>query len=249
MAIRFEPNKIIDQLTHEDVMRLRTWLTTPVSKYIAIEGPDGVGKSTCQKLLLDVMSEMFREDPEYALRIPVGVREPGTTNFANEIRNAILHKSEDYTDTAAIALAFLAARADTMRYVREMRAGRRVVISDRCWLSTNIYQHLEGNDITRLDEVHDRFIKDRPDLVIVLEADDAVLNARMEGRPEDRYEGKDVGYIANMRRLYRAPHGLCPPHCRDTVKVLHTSGTINQTMKTIIDLLLQQAEKHHAHEA
>lgn len=231
-------------MTHEQHHRLFRYLyASPAPRYIAIEGPDGVGKSTATRALAKLLAataEYVNQDianhTEKRAKV-VTVSEPGTTHYAKALRKLILHESGEEVSKTAIALTFLAARADTVAHVEQKIADNCLVLTDRCWLSTDVYQHLEGVDVEKLDQVHKSLIGLKPHHVFLLDAPDASIDERIDARNEgkDRYEGVGREHTLKVRSHYRqyADH--------PDVTVVAAAGTIDQTAGVIRDLLLQEA--------
>src|SRR3974390_1763833 len=86
--------------------------------FIAFEGTEGSGKTTQVRLLAERLCRPVVE--------PRGVREPGGTALAEDIRNLVLHAPRDIPP-AAEALLFQVARADLVaRVIRPALAAGRV---------------------------------------------------------------------------------------------------------------------------
>jgi dTMP kinase len=152
--------------------------------YIALEGPEGSGKSTQAAALASALDAVL-------------TRETGGTDIGQRIR-AILHDVES-TELVARAEALLTA-ADRAQHLAEvvepaLAAGRHVV-SDRSVYSALAYQgygrELEIDEIRRLNDwaIGGHW----PDLVVLLDADPAVLAARLDGRDLDRFEREDASF-------------------------------------------------------
>jgi dTMP kinase len=99
---------------------------------IALEGPEGAGKSTHARLLSDWLAA---HAVEHQL-----VREPGGTSAGEQIRRLLLDPASVLTAECE-CLLFLASRAELVAGVlRPALMHRRVVILDRFFLSTYAYQ-------------------------------------------------------------------------------------------------------------
>ena len=163
---------------------------------IAFEGIDGCGKSTQAKLLSQRLEE---KGVEHLL-----VREPGTTQVAESVREILLHAVEKPLDPETELLLYLAARADLYRRLLLPRLRERfVVLSDRCFWSSVAYQGAGlgiGTEKTRelcLFAVAGR----EPDLVIVFDLPLAEALGRRKG-PADRIEGRSRKYIERVREAF-----------------------------------------------
>ncbi len=148
------------------------------SRYIALEGAEGCGKSTHASRLATALGAVL-------------TRETGGTAVGQRIR-AILHDTS-INNLSHRAEALLAA-ADRAQHIDEvvapaLAAGRHVV-SDRSVYSTLAYQgygrELAIDDVRRINEwaVGNHW----PDLVLLIDAAPEVLERRMRGRQLDRFE-------------------------------------------------------------
>jgi len=165
-----------------------------VSKYIALEGGDGAGKSTVAAALARRL--------EGAGKKVVSVREPGGTKLGEAIR-ALLLESERVDDWAE-AFLFAAQRAELAREVIAPALEAGVwVISDRSYYSSIAYQ---GGG-RGLGEEEVRAVNERglggvvPHHVFALDVDPAVALSRQDG--EDRIGKEGVELQAAVRRAYR----------------------------------------------
>ena len=75
-----------------------------VGRFIALEGGEGVGKSTQARLLTEALERLGRP--------AILTREPGGTPGAEAIRELLLDPSGDGWNARAEALLFAAARSD-----------------------------------------------------------------------------------------------------------------------------------------
>ena len=100
--------------------------------FLAVEGPEGAGKST---LVLGLAARLRQEGTE-----PLVVREPGGTESAEAIRRILLEPESNLAPISELYL-FLAARADLVaRRIRPAIEAGNVVVADRFELSTLAYQ-------------------------------------------------------------------------------------------------------------
>ncbi len=165
-----------------------------VSRYIALEGGDGSGKST--------VAEAVEQRIQAAGYRTLVVREPGSTELGEHIRALLLDGSE--MTPWAEAYLFAAQRAQLVREVVSPALSEGIwVISDRTYFSSIAYQG--GGRGLGLDEV--RSVNEAglggvvPDLVFVLDVDVEIALAR-QGRP-DRIGGEQEEFHHAVRNAYR----------------------------------------------
>jgi dTMP kinase len=100
--------------------------------FITFEGIDGSGKSTQVKLLEEYFASLHIKY--------ISVREPGGTDFSEEIRNILLDSSHSINSVSELML-FEAARADLVRKIIKPSIDKNIiVIADRFYDSTTAYQ-------------------------------------------------------------------------------------------------------------
>jgi len=100
--------------------------------FITFEGIDGSGKSTQVKLLEEYFASLHIKY--------ISVREPGGTDFSEEIRDILLDSSHSINSVSELML-FEAARADLVRKIIKPSIDKNIiVIADRFYDSTTAYQ-------------------------------------------------------------------------------------------------------------
>lgn len=154
--------------------------------FIALEGPDGSGKTTLARTL---RARLLEEGEDVLL-----LREPGGTPLGEHLRLLLKGQYDTVFEISdrAEALLFAAARAQIVdAIVRPALDAGKTVICDRFIDSSIIYQghgrRLGASDVGALS----RFACDglRPDLVLVLDLpEDAAAQRRRERGEADRIE-------------------------------------------------------------
>jgi dTMP kinase len=178
-----------------------------VTCYVALDGPDGCGKST-QAAALATWLEAEGADVLH-------VREPGSTPVGEALRALLLSTETGDLLPITEALLFSAARAELAhRVVAPALAAGRVVVAERCYLSTAVYQLLAadraaraGMDLSWFEDLTRRVQGAcLPDTIFVLDVPDDV-SARRRGRrtdPADRIEGREDAFHQRVREGYLA---------------------------------------------
>lgn len=158
--------------------------------FVAIEGPDGSGKTTICKLL----EELHRDDRSWFF-----TREPCTYTTLGKILRQVVDGKIDLPKEAQFPL-FCAARYEHLQLIEQSLArkdivwgtwGTSTVVTDRYTLSTFVYQTLQGWPAPLVELMCQRVRK--PDLTIVLLPTAEELRAR---RPEmaEQAEAQLRGY-------------------------------------------------------
>lgn len=171
--------------------------------FVAIEGPEGAGKSTLAKAVVARVTALGRD--------PIAVREPGGTPAAEALRAELLDHDRAWTPEAEL-LYMTAARADLVaKVIRPALAAGRLVISDRFDLSTRAYQIAgRGLPVDHAEWVNRAATGGlTPDLTIVLDLPDGVGRARQEaaGKTADRLDLESVEFHRRVAGYYRSVTG------------------------------------------
>lgn len=178
-----------------------------MSRYVALDGPDGCGKSSQAVALCRFLRERGA--------VVQHVREPGSTPVGESLRQLLLAPSTGELRPITEALLFSAARAELVAngIAPALQRGEWVV-AERCYLSTVVYQGLASApglpvdwlfDLTR--RVHGACL---PDLLCVLDVPGEVAAARRAARTHDRIEARGADYHARVRAGYLQAAALEP---------------------------------------
>lgn len=168
--------------------------SVPRGKFLTLEGVDGAGKSTHQQFIADFLAQ----------RAPhvIMTREPGGTDLAERLREAILR--EAMTPLVETLLLF-AARADHVARVIEpaLEAGTWVVC-DRFSDATLAYQGagkgVSAEMIERLSAAAHPGLA--PDRTLVFDCSFEVSRKRLQGKKLDRFESEEREFFERVRQAY-----------------------------------------------
>lgn len=204
-----------------------------MSFYIALEGPDGAGKTTQMKALADSFAAAALE---FTL-----VREPGATDVGKQLREILLTGHADKLDGVTEALLFSADRRHTIRtVVRPALQEGKFVLSDRTYLTTFVFQgYGRGLSLPLLETLTDFAIEDtRPHLMLVLDLPVNVGLARKdplfaEGLTESRMESIGTEFHTKNRAGYLAEVAKNP----DTHQIIDAAQTPLEVHQAILSAI------------
>ena len=194
-----------------------------VTKYIALEGVDGSGKSTVAKALVQRLGDLGEE--------AILVREPGGTVVGEAVRGLLL--DSDSLDHWAEVFLFAAQRAELAREVIAPALEKGTwVVSDRTYYSSIAYQGrarglgeetVRSINETGLDGV-------LPDHVFVLDVEPEVALARQDN--PDRIGKEGVDFQAAVRSCY-----LDLAEAEERVVVLDGTMTVVDMVDKILEIV------------
>ena len=167
---------------------------------VAIEGPDGAGKSTQQAAVARALGKRGLE--------VVAVREPGGTRAGEAIRTAIFKDTRIDLDTRTEALLMFAARRmSEIEVVAPALEEGKWVLLDRSVASSIAYQGEAGGIGTQAIRELAAWCQLEatiPQLTIVLRLGYEAARARLEARSESdgRFEGRGRGHFEKLMESY-----------------------------------------------
>ena len=170
-----------------------------MSKFIVVEGSEGVGKSTQIKTIKSFLEE---HKIEYIL-----TREPGGTSFGESIRSIILDQNND-TDNLTDSLLFYASRYENYnKIILPALKNGKTVICDRFHYSTLVYQGIVGDDelVRELHNIFDTIFSKSIDHIIYLWTDPEESLERISRRSlTDKFESRGLEYLNKLNKAYES---------------------------------------------
>ena len=162
-------------------------------RFIVLDGPDGCGKSSQTRLLMDWLQSQGVS--------AVGLRDPGATVIGEKIRAILLSPVHEAMTTPAEVLLYMAARVQLWAEKIKPALGEgKCVVLDRWLSSTCAYQGYAGAfGMEKVIEIA-RASLERvwPDLTVILDVDLKTAAQRLK-RELDRMEQKGEGYHSSVR--------------------------------------------------
>ena len=162
--------------------------------FIALEGIDGVGKSTHAQFLYDFLRNAH---------IPViHTREPGGTLVGEHLRDCLLHMPMCSKTELLLQFAIRAEHWETVIYPALQQ--KQWVICERFSESSYAYQGggrgIDSHTIAQLEKIaHDAYT---PDVVLLFDAPVEIARTRLNGRAQDRLEKENAHFYEKVRATY-----------------------------------------------
>lgn len=194
--------------------------------FICFEGIDGAGKSTQARMLQQALIKAGYKVEQVA--------DPGTTQIGTAIRQILLDNDGPITPVAQMLL-FSAARAELSAYARQQMRKKTIIICDRWFLSTLVYQ----GAMNRMSEesLIDIFNLSNcvfPHLCFLLDLPPKEAKKRM-GKPRDRYERKCMADREIMRRAYLEFANREHAEVTYIVPAIESAEIIHQQIYTLVE--------------
>jgi len=170
-----------------------------MSKFITLEGIEGVGKSSNLEYIHTLLGDAGYEC--------IVTREPGGTPLGESLRALLLQHSDEQMSSDAELLMMFAARAEHLnKVILPALAAGKYVLCDRFTEATYAYQgggrNLDSAKIATLESLVQGDC--RPDLTIILDAPVEVGRARAGKRSSpDRIEKEENAFFERVRAAYQ----------------------------------------------
>ena len=206
-----------------------------MSFFISIEGFDGTGKSTQSKLLKDGLDKVNKDS--------IIVREPGSTNFSEKIRNIIKENTE--IETMTELLLFQTSRSELVSKVIKpnLKKGR-IVITDRYTDSSIAYQGYGGGLdielIKNLNKISTAGLTPNLTFLLDMNVKDSLNRAMKRNSSEkeqiDKFENKDFDFHEKVRNGF---HQILKKN-EDRIVKIDASEEIELISKKILSITLEK---------
>jgi dTMP kinase len=197
-------------------------------RLIALEGPDGSGKTTQIELLEKHLKELGYE--------VVRTREPGGTEISEKIREIILDNDNSNMSYMCEALLYAASRAQLVSEVIKpaLKLGK-MVICDRFVYSSMVYQGIgRGLGIERIKSINEAALDGlEADLVfmITIPYEEGLKRKKMQ-RTLDRLENSGNEF---HKKVFEGYLDICKKY--DKIEVIDGNRSVYEIHKDIINTI------------
>ena len=164
--------------------------------FITFEGIEGSGKSTQIKLL---QSSLKQEGHSVEI-----LREPGTTQLGEKIRDVFLEKTNEKVDPMTEAFLLYASRKHLdQNFLQEHLKNKSIVIADRYSDATVAYQCFgKGLSEDFVQYIHEKSDLLSPDLTFYMDITAEASKTRIDDRELDRMESESLDFFNKVRSGY-----------------------------------------------
>ena len=191
--------------------------------FISFEGIEGSGKST----QIELIEELIRAKGYQVKKL----REPGTTELGEKIRNIFLEKTTETVDPITEAFLLYASRKHLdQNFLRQNLSDGAIVIADRYADATLAYQSYgKGLDHDFVKLIHDSSQLLSPDLTFYMDISAELSRERISDREMDRMESESIDFFKKVREGYLQIAQDNP----ERVVVLDANKTIDELHESI----------------
>ena len=191
--------------------------------FISFEGIEGSGKST----QIELIEELIRAKGYQVKKL----REPGTTELGEKIRNIFLEKTTETVDPITEAFLLYASRKHLdQNFLRQNLNDGAIVIADRYADATLAYQSYgKGLDPNFIKLIHDSSQLLSPDLTFYMDISAELSRERISDRERDRMESESIDFFKKVREGYLQIAHDNP----ERVVVLDANKTIDELHESI----------------
>lgn len=201
-------------------------------KFIVIEGPDGSGKSTVARSIL----EYFQEKA-----IPmIHTREPGGTPVGEEIRNLLLDPENKEIHPRTEALLYAASRAQHVEEKIRLHLEKGVhVLCERFVFSSLVYQGMARDmGIDNIQTINDFATSDvKPDLILYLDPKEKITRDRIQERPLDRLELEEE-FTQSVQANYR----ILAQKMQEQLHFVDATQSPEEVLKDCLEEMIKELE-------
>ena len=195
-------------------------------KLITFEGIEGVGKSTQINLLLEWLTAKG-----FSAKL---LREPGSTEFGEKIRNLLLSKESNISANTELLLMFAARSEMISEHLIDSKYD--FILCDRYYHASIAYQGYGRKlSLDLIDTLINGINCPLPDLTIIYDLDVKIGFQRKADDDIDRIESSGVNFFEDVRNGYKEL-----ANARAEVEILDASQSVelvSEQTKTLVERL------------
>lgn len=193
--------------------------------FVVFDGIDGCGKSTQLSKLHDYL---FKKDKR--IRI-LSTREPTYGRYGKQVRAMLIANEDPYSDSDILLNLYVKDREDHLEntvkpFLLKRDDNVSVVLSDRYYYSTIVYQHVQGVDLKKVVELNKDFRS--PDLALILDLNPEIALKRIaDERTTEKFE--QLEFLKKLRQNFLKLKDIL----QDNIRYIDSSGTEQETFEKI----------------
>ena len=195
--------------------------------FIAIDGPDGIGKTTISKRVIEKLKADYKIECNLTT-------EPSRSPLGLEIRNLL---SSGNVSNKILLDMFLKDRKEHIENeIAPALAENQLILTDRYKYSTIVYQFFQGFEIEELIKMNN-FLA--PHITFIINGTFELIQERMEKRGSEKEIFEQDEFIKKSINLYSQMNAFFP-----TENIVFIDGTknIDEIEKEIINCILEYKE-------
>lgn len=214
--------------------------------FIVFDGIDGCGKSTAIE-----NSKKYLEEKGMDV---VLIREPGTTDISEQIREVILSSKNKDMNVTTETLLFTAARADLVqKVILPALEENKIVLCDRYVYSTFVYQgYVKRLNLSYISNIHDHFPV--PDITLIFNVDYREAINRLKYRAEhagenNRFDNESEEFFKRSQKGFSTINKLNSKFIKDTnllfinTTELYPQETFEKVKSAILDDIIYKIKR------
>ena len=208
-----------------------------MSIFITLEGPDGSGKTTIAKMVVETLERLGYQ--------VVFTREPGGISISEQIRDIILNKENTEMDGRTEALLYAASRRQHIaQKILPALKENKIVICDRFLDSSLAYQGVgRGIGIDEVLSINQFAINNTmPDLTIYFDISPEVGIQRInsnKNREVNRLDLEKMAFHSKVRNGYIEVAERFP----ERIKKIDARLSVEEVYRSAMELIYQELKK------
>ena len=206
--------------------------------FITIEGPEGSGKTTVAKKLVEVLNEKGYQ--------VVYTREPGGVAIAERIRDIILDVNNTNLDPRSEALLYAASRRQHLvEKVLPALAEDKIVICDRFVDSSLAYQgYARGIGIDEIYDINLFAINNTwPDITILLDIDPEIGLQRIMSNRQNEVNRLDLEGISFHKKVHEG-YNIIKEKYKDRITLVDGNRNKEEVFEDVYNLVMEKLNGH-----